>query len=65
MGFWETATAAFVGSLGVLLIGALCKLAWLFYKIRFTAYGRHTTRVGMTVEKALKDAEEREKTPEL
>jgi len=61
MGFWRTTLAAFVGGFGVLVIAGLCRLAWFTFKARFTAYGRHVTRVGMTIEEALKDAERSEK----
>jgi len=59
MGFWETAAAALVGGLGVLFLAGLCRLGWLVFKMRFTAYGRLVQRTGIDIEKALKEAERR------
>ena len=61
MSFWETAAAAFVGGFGVLLLGGLCRLGWVYLKMRHTAVGRHQLRVGRTLEKALADNERRER----
>jgi hypothetical protein len=60
VGFWETAAAAFVGGVAVLLIGSLVRFGWFYYRMRHTAFGRHTTRAGMLVEQALSDAEQHE-----
>ncbi len=59
MGFWETALAAFVGGLAVLCLAGLFRFGWLVFKMRFTAFGRLQTRAGTTIEKALKEAEQK------
>lgn len=61
MSFWGTAAAAFVGGLGVLVIGGLIRFGWLMFFSQFTAYGRLQTKAGRQVEEALKDIERRER----
>jgi ribose/xylose/arabinose/galactoside ABC-type transport system permease subunit len=61
MGFWQTAAAAMVGGLGVLLFAALCRLAWFFFRMRYTAFGRHLVRIGTSANEMLKDMERRER----
>ena len=63
MSFWDTAAAAFVGGLGVLLLASLVRLGWFFFKARFTAFGRLQTKAGMSIEEALREAERREREP--
>jgi hypothetical protein len=60
MGFWETAAAALVGGLGVGLIAGSCRLGWLFFRRRYTPYGRLETRVETQFAEILREMERRE-----